>query len=618
MYSISLDKRTIGLNFDPDGKAYMLLWAPHAREVEIIVGENRRYPLKKKERGYWHAALDGIKPGDLYSVLINGKNSYPDPASLMQTHGVHKASRAVDLYDIRRDHQWKGVPPEKLIIYELHVGTFTPSGTFDAIKRKLPYLKELGINAIEIMPVAQFSGKRNWGYDGVLPFAVQHSYGGAEGLAGLVEACHNHEIAVILDVVYNHLGPEGNYLEKFGPYFTGKYKTPWGKAINFDDEYSDEVRRFFIENALMWFRDFNIDGLRLDAVHAIKDMGPKHFLRELKEYTALLNEQTGKNHFLIGECDLNDVKYINPHDQCGYGLDSQWCDEFHHALHALVTGERKGYYADFGDLNLLVKSFNQAYVFDGNYSAHRKKYFGTKTKGQPGHRFVVFSQNHDQVGNRMLGERLSQLLDFETLKLAATAMFFSPFIPMLFMGEEYAEENPFLYFIHHGDENLVEMIRKGRKREFRDFHKKGSPPDPQAEETFTRSKLKWDFENDSPKKSMLAFYKKLIELRKNHPAMTGLKREKFQANRVDGRDGINLLFRDEQGLLTALLNFSEKPLEISLPEFAGKNPEVLLNTASVQWNGKVSDNQPLLKTLANGEIKAELAPRSALILYGKS
>ncbi len=616
MDKIALDKRNIGLNFGPAGEASMLFWAPYARKVEIEVNGKTRIPLVKKVRGYWQAVLDGVKPGDLYSVVLNGKTRYPDPATPLQADGVHKASTAFDFSTLRKDSQWKGIPLEKLIIYELHVGTFTPAGTFDAIHDKLPYLKELGINAVEIMPVAQFPGERNWGYDGVLPFAVQHSYGGAEGLAGLVEACHNHGIAVILDVVYNHMGPEGNYLEKFGPYFTGKYKTPWGKAINFDDEYSDEVRRFFIENALMWFRDFNIDGLRLDAVHAIKDMGPKHFLKELKEYTALLNKQTGKNHFLIGECDLNDVKYINPVDQCGYGLNSQWCDEFHHALHALLTGERNGYYADFGDLDLFVKSLNQAYVYDGNYSAHRKKYFGTKTKGQPGHRFVVFSQNHDQVGNRMLGERLSQLLDFETLKLAATTMFFNPFIPMLFMGEEYGEENPFLFFVHHGDEHLVEMTQKGRKREFRDFYKKGSPPDPQAEETFIRSKLDWDFEKDPQKKSMLAFYKKLIGLRKNHPLMANMKREKFKARRVEGHEAISLLFQDERGLLMGILNFSENPLEISLPEFAGKQPEVLLNSSASQWGGENNHEQHKLKKQSSGELLAELAPKSALILAG--
>jgi len=457
MNTALVEKRSLGINFHENASPTIKVWAPHARSLSLEVGGKSNTPLMRMQYGFWQANCPDVKPGDRYKLKINNKDQFPDPASLSQPDGVHDASEAIDLNVIRsiRDNNWKGISTHDLIIYELHAGTFTSEGTFNALTEKIGYLKELGINAIKIMPVAAFPGNRNWGYDGVFPFTVQASYGGALELAKLVKNCHENGIAVILDVVYNHLGPEGNYLNAFGPYFTGKYQTPWGKAINFDDAWSDGVRQYFLENALMWLRDFHIDGLRLDAVHAIKDFGPKHFLRELSEHVQLLNQKTGSQHFLIGECDLNDTRFINPPNKDGYGLDAQWCDEWHHALHAFLTGEKNGYYADFGKVQHLVNSFNHGYVYNGTYSNHRKKIFGTSTVGLPGEKFVVFTQNHDQVGNRMLGDRLSNMVDFETLKLAAGAMFVSPFVPMLFMGEEYAEDNPFLYFISHGDKHLV-------------------------------------------------------------------------------------------------------------------------------------------------------------------
>jgi len=586
-----IEKRSLGINFHENASPTIKVWAPHARSIAIVVERKSDISLMKMQYGFWQAKCPDILPGDRYKLKINNKDSFPDPASLSQPDGVHDSSEAIDLNFIRsiRDHNWKGISTRDLIIYELHVGTFTPEGTFSALKEKLSYLKELGINAIKIMPVAAFPGNRNWGYDGVFSFAVQASYGGAVELAKLIKSCHENGIAVILDVVYNHLGPEGNYLNAFGPYFTGKYQTPWGKAINFDDAWCDGVRQYFLENALMWLRDFHIDGLRLDAVHAIKDFGPKHFLRELSENVQLLNQKSGSRHFLIGECDLNDTRFINPISKDGFGLDAQWCDEWHHALHAKITGEKKGYYADFGDLQHLVKSFNHAYVYNGTYSNLRKKVFGTSTVGQPGEKFVIFTQNHDQTGNRMLGDRLSSMVDFETLKLAAGAMFVSPFIPMLFMGEEYAEDNPFLYFISHGDKHLVEQVRKGRKREFRDFMKDASPPDPFAESTFDQSKLKWDFDQHDKKSKMLAFYQKCIRLRKTERLTQPGNRDQLLARESD-KETIILTRKEDKDLLVVIMNFSEQQFHENISELGNSIPELLLYSAHKEWGGNVSNN----------------------------
>jgi maltooligosyltrehalose trehalohydrolase len=609
------DRRHLGLNFHPESGASMLVWAPFARRLTMKVHGKADVVLEPAEFGYWQAACPQVQPGDRYFLEINGREAWPDPASLLQPEGVHSYSEGIDLAEIRaiREPGWEGIAMEDLIIYELHVGTFTHEGTFRAVAEKLPYLNELGINAIELLPVAAFPGGRNWGYDGVFPFAVQQSYGGPKELARLVKACHAHGIAVILDVVYNHLGPEGNYLEKFGPYFTGKYRTPWGKAINFDDAWCDGVRRYFIENALMWLRDFGFDGLRLDAVHAIKDFSPKHFLQELSEKVRHLSDVTGRDHFLIGECDLNDTRFINPLEQDGYGLHAQWCDEWHHALHALLTGERRGYYADFGGMDQLVKSYNHAYVFDGNYSSHRKKRFGTPTQGQPGQRFVVFTQNHDQVGNRMLGERLSNLLDPGTLKLAAGAMLMSPFVPMLFMGEEYGEENPFLFFISHGDDHLVEQVRKGRKREFRDFFKDARPPDPQAEETFYRSKLSWEVPAGGARENLLGFYKECIRLRKSHSLLRPGPRDHFSARQIPGEDGILLLHSAKDTQLLTIMNFSNRALKAAVPEAEEKECRLLLYSAHEPWGGEVPvEEDPLLK-FANGNTIFSMTPRSIAV-----
>ena len=585
MKPIDVRKRTVGINFNKSGEAEILIWAPEAKLVELN-HNNKRIPLHKEDFGYWQTNSNLIKPNDLYSIIIDEKE-LPDPASLAQPEGVHGLSKAIDLNSFKwSDEQWKNISLKDYIIYELHTGTFSPQGTFEGIGEKLDHLKELGITAIEIMPIAQFPGNRNWGYDGVFPFAVQNSYGGVEGLAELVNLCHQKEIAVVLDVVYNHLGPEGNYLQAFGPYFTDKYKTPWGNAINFDDAWCDGVRQYFIENALMWFRDFHIDALRLDAVHAIKDFSPNHILKEIKQHVDILSKITGHNHNLIVESDLNDNRFINPIDECGYGMDAQWIDEFHHALRVTAGEKRTGYYSDFDGITHLAKSYKDAYVFDGQFSPHRKRNFGVKTEN-PGDQFIVFSQNHDQVGNRMLGERTSTLVSFEMQKLLAGAVMVSPYLPMLFMGEEWSEPHPFQYFVSHTDPELAEAVRKGRKEEFAAFHIEGEAPDPMAEQTFQHSKLQWDLLKTKHHQIMFRYYQQLITLRKKQPALNNSIRNQLLVECNPEWQTINLHRWSDGQQLICLMNFSKKQQQLMLPSIVD-NWNKMLDSADPQWQGSLA------------------------------
>jgi len=470
-------KLDIGAVVDSNRKVYFKVWAPKVERlsVKIISKENEKsFPLKKDGIGYFDGFVENVHSGDYYLYLLDEKHKYPDPASRFQPHGVHGASQVIDPNEFQWDDDgWKGIQLKNFIIYELHVGTFTKEGTFGAIISYLDYLKEFGITAIELMPVAQFPGDRNWGYDGVYPFAVQNSYGGPNGLKALVNACHRKGLAVILDVVYNHLGPEGNYLSNFGPYCTNKYKTLWGDAINFDGAYSDEVRRFFISNALYWITEYHIDALRIDAIHGMFDFSAKHFLYELTDAVHKQAETLNRNVSVIAESNLNDVRIINPVEIGGYGLDAQWNDDFHHALHTLITCENRGYYEDFGKIQHIEKAFREGFVYSSEYSKYRKRRHGSSTKDRPAHQFIVFLQNHDQVGNRAMGDRLSQSHSLEKLKLAAGVVILSPYIPLLFMGEEYGETSPFQYFVSHSDEALIEAVRKGRRDEFASFHWEG-------------------------------------------------------------------------------------------------------------------------------------------------
>ena len=587
---VDIHKRSLGVNFTK-GKAEVVVWAPLAEKVEVVLPDkNISIPLVKYDLGYWETTTDILNPEDLYKYIINGDKELPDPASVSQPQGVHGYSQAWNTSDFKwTDRNYNYVPLEEYIIYELHTGTFTEEATFAGIAKKLDYLKELGINAIEIMPVAQFPGNRNWGYDGVFPFAVQNSYGGAKGLQQLVDLCHQKGLAVILDVVYNHLGPEGNYLGAFAPYFTDKYNTPWGKALNFDDAWNYGVRRYFIENVLMWFRDFHIDALRMDAVHAIKDFSPDHILKEIKHYVNQLMLETGRKHYLIVECDLNDVRFINPLHEDGYGMDAQWVDEFHHALRVTAGQERSGYYGDFEGISHLAKSYNDAYVYDGIYSPGRAKIFGTKASKNQGHQFVVFSQNHDQVGNRMLGERTSQLQSFEMQKLLAGAVLVSPFLPMLFMGEEWAEPNPFLYFVSHTDPALIEGVRKGRKAEFAAFHAQGEAPDPQAEETFKQSKLQWNLLEEEHHQTMFRYYQRLIWLRKQHPVLKQLNRNQMEVHCNEEQQTVVLYRWEGSHQLLAVMNFSKMQQLVMLPNY-NANWQKLLDSADPLWKGPLASS----------------------------
>lgn len=560
----------------------MLLWAPKAKRAELLLpATGDKLSMEAEEYGYWSVKTTALRPGDRYRFILDEEKELPDPASISQPEDVHGPSQALDLSTFRwTDKEWNNIPLEDYIIYELHTGTFSPEGTFAGIERKLDYLKSLGINAIEIMPVAAFPGNRNWGYDGVFPYAALADYGGPEGLMKLVDVCHQKGLAVILDVVYNHMGPEGNYLGEFGPYFTDKYKTPWGSAINFDDAGCDGVREFFIQNALMWLRDFHFDALRMDAVHAIKDFSAKHILQELREELDTIMEETGRRHYLIVETDLNDVRFINPTSKGGYGMDAQWMDEFHHALRVASGQEKSGYYADFDGIRHLAKSYFDAYVYDGIYSPHRDKTFGSKASGNPGHQFIVFSQNHDQVGNRMMGERSAQLVSFEMQKLLAGAVMVSPFLPMLFMGEEYAEPNPFLYFVSHTDPELAEAVRKGRKEEFAAFHAQGEAPDPMAVETFERSKLQWDILEREPHATMLRYYKALIHLRKTEPCLKP-DRSGVIVDADENKKVIALCRKQYAQYLSCLMNFSGEVQSIAVPASGIK----IFDSAAPEWNG---------------------------------
>jgi maltooligosyltrehalose trehalohydrolase len=573
-----------GVSFLKNGMANVVLWAPNFETVAVqLPDKGLSLPLVKRERGYWQLRTDAIKPQDKYQFFINDDKKLPDPASLFQPDGVHGASQAIDVTDFNwGDTQWKNPGLNDYVIYELHTGTFTPDGTFKGIESKLQYLKELGITAIEIMPVAQFPGGRNWGYDGVFPYAAQSSYGGPTALMELVNVCHNTGLAVILDVVYNHVGPEGNYFNEFGPYFTEKYNTPWGNAINFDDAQCDEVRNYFKQNVLMWFRDFHIDALRMDAVHAIKDFSPKHILQEIKEAVDELMVETGKTHYLIIEFDLNDKRFIDPIAKNGYGMDAQWIDEFHHALRVTAGGERNGYYSDFNGIAHMAKSYQDAYVYDGIYSDERQKTFGTKTDN-PGQQFVVFSQNHDHIGNRMLGERSSTLFSFEMQKLMAAAVMVSPYLPMLFMGEEYSEQNPFQYFVSHTDEELIAAVRKGRKAEFASFHAEGEAPDPQSENTFNRSKLNWDLLANPQHQAILSYYKALIALRKELPALYTLNREQLNVEYNDQQQTLQLHRWEGTQQVYCFMNFSKQQQQVIL---SGRDElKIAFSSADKQWSG---------------------------------
>lgn len=542
------------------------VWAPRAKQVELVLfPEQERIACAEEPGGWFRGEDERLVAGQAYAFSLDGAAPIPDPRSPDQPEGVHGPSRLVDFSRLKwTDSSFEAPPLEGSVIYEMHVGTFTEEGTFDAIIPRLKHLQELGVTHVELMPVASFPGMRGWGYDGVGLFAPQASYGGPEGLARLVDACHARGLGVLLDVVYNHLGPSGNYLGRFGPYFTGRYHTPWGDALNYDGAGSDEVRRFVLDSAIFWLKNYHIDGLRLDAVQAIFDQSPEHLLARLSEEVEALGKSLGRQFILIGECDLNAPRFISPRDSGGYGLNAQWSDDFHYALHALLTGERAGYYQDFGTIEALAMTLQNGFYFRGQYSRYRDRAQGAKPEDLPGERFVVYGQNHDQVGNRPLGERLSALISPSKQELAAAVTLLSPFTSLLFMGEEWGAQTPFGYFVDHAEPELQRGVLSGRRREFAEFgwaHCRTSDPSDAA--TFARSKLDWSERDGDVGQARLLWYRKLIELRRTHPDLA-----------PDKHHGVRVEFDEEarwlvlwRGNVGVLCNFGDAPAELTLPAF---------------------------------------------------
>ncbi len=545
------------------------VWAPKALKVELETPGHIE-SMQKDDSGWWKISSPLIQHGLRYAFRVDGKGPFPDPRSPWQPEGVHMPSCRVDHSRfLWTDEGFEPPPLESAIFYELHVGTFTKEGTFDSLIGHLDYLVELGITHIELMPVVEFSGNRGWGYDGVDLFAPHHAYGGPFGLKRLVNACHEKGLGIILDVVYNHLGPEGNYLDRFGPYFTNKYSTPWGLAVNFDGSGSHEVRRFIVDNALMWLKDYHFDGLRLDAVHAIFDMSAIHILEELATQVKHLQENLGRRLLLIAESDLNDPRIVRPQNSGGYGMDAQWNEDFHHALHAFLTGENNGYYKDFGFLSQLAKALKEGFVYDGIYSRYRNRIHGrTAIDVSPEH-FVGFLQNHDQVGNRAKGERLNYLLSEKQLKTGTALTMTAPFLPLLFQGEEWAASTPFLFFTDHQDPALSQAVKKGRQSEFTAFGwNPDEIPDPQAEETFLKSKLHWKELQSGIHKRLLKWHRSLIQLRRSFPPL----QERVAADFDESRRWLVM----KRAPIGCIFNFANTQLKISLEEFS--TIEILLKS----------------------------------------
>lgn len=539
------------------------VWAPAAKSVELVVGE-RRVALRALEGGHWECEAElGANEGYRYS--LDGGTPIPDPRSRWQRDGVHGASFTIDAEGLRGAAAAAGVPDfravplREAIIYEMHVGTFTAEGTYRAAQSKLAHLKSLGITHVELLPLATFPGSRGWGYDGVDLYAPLPAYGTPHELADFIQACHDTGIAVLLDVVYNHLGPDGNYIGQFGPYFTDRYKTGWGAAINYDGPQSDQVRRFVIDNALMWLDDYRFDGLRLDAIHAIFSFEAVHVLEALAAEVKKLAQESRRNLVVIGESDLNDPRLVRPVSKGGLGLDAHWCDDFHHAVHRFFTGETAGYYADFGGLGDLAKALREGYVYQGQYSVHRQRHQGRPPRGIGPDQLVVSAQNHDQVGNRAQGERLSMLLEPAQLKAIAALLLLSPFVPMLFQGEEWGARAPFLYFTDHNEE-LGRLVAEGRAREFSSFKWQGEVPNPQDPNTFLRSKLDWREMTEPPHAELFEWHRQLIGLRQSN-ALGNAARAKPAVKFSSEKNWLSYRY----GRLLAVFNFAERAQRVPRP-----------------------------------------------------
>ncbi len=553
------------------------VWAPEAKRLDLVTG-GRRLAMERADGGWWtlDAAHAGAEAAARYAFSVDGGPPRPDPRSRRQPAGVHGPSQVDDPAAFAwTDRGWQPPPLPSALIYEAHVGTLTEAGTFDAAVERLDHLVSLGVTHLELMPVAAFPGARGWGYDGVDLWAPHEGYGGPEGLRRLVEACHARGLAVLLDVVYNHLGPSGNYLSAFGPYFTDRYRTPWGEAVNLDAAGSDEVRRFICDNACMWLSDYHLDGLRIDAVHALLDRSAVHVLEELAERVRDLAAHLGRPLALIAESDLNDPRLVRPPAAGGYGLDAQWNEDFHHALHAVLTGERSGYYADFGMLADIAASLGRAFAYGGRYSPYRRRRHGRSAPDLTGHQLVGFLQNHDQVGNRAIGERLSHLVTPERLRVGAALVLLGPFVPMLFQGEEWGASSPFLYFTDHDDPDLGRAVSEGRRREFAAFGwDPADVPDPQAPATFARSKLDWTELAREPHGAVLDWHRRLVRLRRAHPELTDGRLDRVRVEWDEATRWLSM----SRGRITLALNLAAEPRRVPLP--AARPRHVLLTSGA--------------------------------------
>jgi len=558
------------------------VWAPKAEQVRLCIGE-REHDMSPTEGGWWVCERGDARyeAGTDYAFRIDDSKPLPDPRSRYQPEGVHGPSRVIDPAEFDwHDEGFRATPLASAVIYELHIGTFTPKGTLDAAIDRLDHLVDLGVNHVELLPMNAFAGEHGWGYDGVGLFAVHAPYGGPEALARFVDAAHARGLAVLLDVVYNHLGPEGNYLAQFGPYFNDKYATPWGPAANYDEAASHAVRRFVIDNALMWLRDYHIDGLRVDAVHAIYDISATHVLEALNTEVQTLAAQMGKPLCVIAESDLNNPNTVRQQDAGGMGFDAQWSDDFHHALHALLTGEDDGYYRDFGSIADLAKAMRDTFVYDGRYSKHRDRIHGRPATGISGRRFLAYAQNHDQIGNRAAGDRLVHQTDPERAKIAAALVMVSPYIPMLFMGEEWGASSPFQFFSSFEDPGLDDAVREGRRREFAAFGwKPEDVPDPQDPATFQRSKLDWQEIDKPAHHDLLTWHKQLIALRQYTPALSDGRKQQVRCDFDEDKRWLRL----QRGDIVTAVNFGAQTNTLELPR---QGRLLLDSTAGIDCSGQ--------------------------------
>jgi len=591
------------------------VWAPEREQVDLELVQpsmrpavtgglphlSTRLPMTRDPEGYFSLDVSGIRAGQRYYYhLPEADRRFPDPASCWQPDGIGGPSAVVDHGSFKwSDLAWKGRPLGELIFYELHIGTFTPEGDFDAVIPRLDELAATGITALQLMPVAQFPGTRNWGYDGVFQYAVQHSYGGPEGLRRLVDACHLRGIAVFLDVVYNHIGYEGNFLDAFGPYFSDKYRTPWGKAMNFDGAWSDGVRDFITGNALYWAEHFHIDGLRLDAIHEMFDRNAVRIWDELYGSVKGWEQRSGKRFWLVAESDGNDPKVVRPPATGGLGFDAQWLDDFHHALYVLLDPDGRNHYRDYGSIEQLAKAWSEGFVHSGEYVRFRHRKHGASSAGIDGRHFIVFNQNHDLPGNRPDGRRLSALAGMPALKVAAAAVLLSPYVPMLFMGEEYGEDAPFYFFSDYREKETVRRLLEGRRKQFESFQWNGEPRNPQDESVFRESRLQWEKRSSGDHASLLDWHRRLIRLRCEHPVLSDLSRRGMHAA-ANGTRGLSVYrctaMRDLH--VVCLFNFSPDkslsfPIGYASAEEGGDWMPLLCSEAGLPQSVRAGGTVPL-------------------------